>query len=84
MADLAVGDFVFDESGAPTQILAATPPMLDRPCREALFSYGTAVVADAAHEWVTIDKNGRRYGPPARAVQDDRRDRGTLGSTATN
>jgi deoxycytidine triphosphate deaminase len=62
MGDLEPGDVVFDETGAPTTIVDATPPMIGRPCREVTFSDGTRVVADAAHQWVTIDKNGRRYG----------------------
>jgi deoxycytidine triphosphate deaminase len=62
MGDLAPGDSVFDEAGAPTTVVAATPPMLDRPCREVIFSDGERIVADASHQWVTIDKNGRRYG----------------------
>jgi deoxycytidine triphosphate deaminase len=62
MGDLAIGDFVFDETGSPTRIQAATPPMLDRPCREVVFSDGQRVVADAGHQWVTIDKAGRRRG----------------------
>jgi hypothetical protein len=36
--------------------------MLGRPCRELTFSDGQRVVADASHEWVTVDKNGRRAG----------------------
>jgi deoxycytidine triphosphate deaminase len=62
MGDLEPGDVVFDETGAPTTIVDATPPMVGRPCREVTFSDGTRMVADAAHEWITIDKNGRRYG----------------------
>jgi len=62
MGDLAPGDPVFDETGAPTVVVAATPPMLGRPCREVIFSDGQRVVADASHQWVTVDKNGRRYG----------------------
>jgi deoxycytidine triphosphate deaminase len=62
MGDLEPGDVVFDESGAPTTIVDATPPMIGRPCREVTFSDGTRVVADAAHQWVTVDKNGRRDG----------------------
>ena len=62
MGDLEPGDVVFDESGAPTQVVAATPPMIDRPCREVMFSDGTRIVADAEHQWVTVDKNGRRGG----------------------
>jgi dCTP deaminase-like/LAGLIDADG-like domain len=36
--------------------------MLGRPCREVIFSDGARVVADASHQWVTIDKNGRAHG----------------------
>jgi deoxycytidine triphosphate deaminase len=62
MGDLEPGDRVFDETGAPTMVLAATPPMIGRPCREVTFSDGTRVVADTDHQWVTIDKKGRRGG----------------------
>jgi deoxycytidine triphosphate deaminase len=62
MAELQPGDLVFDATGMPTIIVAATEPMLRRPCREVVFSDGTTVVCDAAHQWVTCDKNGRRYG----------------------
>ena len=62
MEELEPGDLVFDESGDPTVVLAATAPMPDRPCREVVFSDGTSVVCDAAHQWLTCDKNGRRNG----------------------
>ena len=62
MGDLQPGDAVFDETGAPTTVVAATAPMVGRPCREVTFSDGTRVVADADHQWVTIDKTGRRRG----------------------
>ncbi|HEX7346112.1 MAG TPA: dCTP deaminase, partial [Candidatus Limnocylindrales bacterium] len=62
MGELEPGDFVFDESGRPTEVVAATPPLLGRPCRELIFSDGQRVVADSSHQWVTIDKNGRRGG----------------------
>jgi deoxycytidine triphosphate deaminase len=63
MADLRRGDYVFDETGAPTEVLAATRPMVGRPCREVWFSDDTRVVADASHQWVTVSKNGRRSRP---------------------
>ncbi|HLQ48083.1 MAG TPA: dCTP deaminase, partial [Candidatus Dormibacteraeota bacterium] len=50
MGDLEPGDVVFDEAGAPTTIVAVTPPMTGRPCREVIFSDGTRVIADAAHQ----------------------------------
>jgi deoxycytidine triphosphate deaminase len=62
MGELEPGDIVFDETGAPTPVVAATPPLTGRPCREVIFSDGTRVIADAGHQWVTIDKNGRRDG----------------------
>ena len=62
MADLRVGDLVFDVRGLPTVVVAATDPMADRPCREVTFSDGTKVVCDASHQWVTVDKRGRRGG----------------------
>src|SRR6476469_8496828 len=62
MGDLEAGDLVFDEAGVPTTVLATTPPMIGRPCREVIFAEGTKIVADADHQWATVDKNGRRYG----------------------
>ena len=62
MGDLEPGDMVFDETGAATTVVDATAPLRDRPCRAVVFSDGTRVVADASHQWVTIDKNGRRGG----------------------
>jgi deoxycytidine triphosphate deaminase len=62
LGELAVGDLVFDEAGAPTAIVSATPPLMGRPCREVLFSDGAHVIADASHQWVTIDKAGRNHG----------------------
>ena len=62
MGDLEPGDTVFDESGAPTRVVAATAPMIGRPCREVTFSDGTRVLADADHQWATVDKLGRRPG----------------------
>src|SRR5437016_4152338 len=62
MGALRTGDLVFDENGQPTMVVGATRPMLGRPCRELVFSDGSTVVADTAHEWQTIDKSGREHG----------------------
>src|SRR5207237_10657549 len=62
MGELRPGDVVFDGDGEPTLVLEATDPMRDRPCVEVLLSDGPSVVCDAAHQWLTVDKNGRRYG----------------------
>jgi deoxycytidine triphosphate deaminase len=62
MEEIRPGDLVFDERGSPTLVVAATPPLEGRPCREVVFSDGTSIVCDASHQWSTCDKNGRRYG----------------------
>src|ERR671925_59328 len=36
--------------------VAATEPMLGRPCREIRFSEGGSVVCDVGHQWVTEDE----------------------------
>ncbi|HEX6702068.1 MAG TPA: dCTP deaminase [Gaiellaceae bacterium] len=69
MAEIRVGDLVFDERGVPTVVVGSTPPMDGQPCREVTFSDGTTVVCDASHQWVTVDKNGRRYGRRREAVR---------------
>jgi deoxycytidine triphosphate deaminase len=62
MGELRVGDEVFDEAGHPTTIVAATPVMLGRPCREVVFSDGQSLVADVSHGWVTRTRSERRRG----------------------
>ncbi len=62
MGDLEPGDVVFDEGGTPTTVVAVTPPMTGRPCREVVFSDNTRIVADASHLWATISKSDRSHG----------------------
>jgi deoxycytidine triphosphate deaminase len=62
MEEIRPGDLVFDERGHPVLVSAATEPLIDRPCREVVFSDGTSVICDASHQWSTCDKNGRRGG----------------------
>jgi deoxycytidine triphosphate deaminase len=64
MGELRAGDEVFDETGRPTTVVAATPVMLGRPCREVVFSDGQALVADASHGWLTRTRSERRHGRP--------------------
>jgi replicative DNA helicase len=60
MGDVAVGDFLLGADGRPTQVVAATEVMLGRPCYEVAFSDGTVIIADAEHQWVTVDGADRR------------------------
>ncbi len=53
MGDVAVGDELLGADGRPTRVVAATEIMLGRPCYEVEFSDGTAIVADAEHQWPT-------------------------------
>src|SRR5690348_5940448 len=45
MGELAVGYQVFDENGRPCTIVAATEPMIGRPCREVELSDGSVFIA---------------------------------------
>jgi len=64
LGELQTGDQVFDEAGQPTTIVAATPVLLGRPCREVIFSDGQSLVADLSHGWVTRTRSERRRGRP--------------------
>ena len=64
LGELRAGDQVFDEAGQPTTVVAATPVLLGRPCREVLFSDGQSLVADLSHGWVTRTRSERRHGRP--------------------
>ena len=60
MGDVAVGDLLLGADGRPTQVVAATEVMLGRPCYEVAFSDGAVLVADAEHQWLTVDGADRR------------------------
>ena len=61
MADVAVGDLLYDAEGRPTRVVAATDVMTGRPCFEVEFSDGSRIVADAEHQWLTTAlATGRR------------------------
>ena len=60
MGELREGAQVFDETGAPCTITAATEVMHDRVCFEVVFSDGSTIVADAEHRWLTWDHYARK------------------------
>jgi deoxycytidine triphosphate deaminase len=72
MEHLEPGDEVFDETGAPTTVVAATQEMTNRPCFEVLLSDGSRFIADAQHLWVTRTKSDRVRGRSglARTTED--------------
>lgn len=68
MGEIRVGDYVFDPSGKPVSVVAATAPMTNRPCRELLFSDGTSIVSDVSHQWEVQSKYDRRRGDRYRVL----------------
>jgi len=60
MADLRVGDEVFDGSGFPCHVTAKSEVFLQNRCFEITFDTGESVVAGAAHEWLTTTYAERR------------------------
>nr|MBA2559197.1 replicative DNA helicase [Propionibacteriales bacterium] len=53
MGDVAIGDELIGSDGWPTRVLAVTEVLVERPCYRVGFSDGSAIVADAQHEWAT-------------------------------
>lgn len=62
MGELEVGDHVFGADGVPVPVVAATPPMYGRPCRDVELCDGTVVVADVAHQWLTRTEHDAGLG----------------------
>ncbi len=62
MGDIQVGDLVFGGDGKPTEVIAATEAMADRPCFQVVFGGGETIVADAEHLWLTDDRLGGGFG----------------------
>lgn len=60
MGDIQVGDQVFDEVGQPCKITYVSPIQFPERCYEVVFSDGTRVVCDGAHEWLTVDRRTRK------------------------
>ena len=68
MGEVQVGEQLIAADGTATTVVAATEVMGDRPCYEVTFDDGTAVVADAEHQWLTEDRAARKSAQAA-AVQ---------------
>ena len=62
MGDLRVGDQVYGPDGSIRNVIAATEPMIGRPCYRVTMSDGESVVADEKHQWITDYKGDRRLG----------------------
>lgn len=77
MEELVVGDQVFDETGLPCNVVAATEVMHGRPCYKMTFSDGTEIICDEQHQWVTMTDKERtawaKRTPEARAARRAKR-----------
>jgi replicative DNA helicase len=60
MDEVVVGDWLMGADGRPTQVVAATGVLLERPCYEVEFDDGSVIVADAQHQWLTETRASRR------------------------
>ena len=54
MAEVRVGDTVFDDAGKPCTVTAVSE-VSHRPCYRLTFDDGSVLVADDVHRWVTFD-----------------------------
>ena len=68
MGEIRPGDLVFDETGNPVRVLAATEVMEGRPCYEVEFSDGTVITADAWHQWKVDTAASRASRQPRHPV----------------
>jgi len=69
MGDIHVGDYVFDENGAPTQVTYETP-VHQRKCYEVVFQDGASVVVGAEHLWLTETYVCRKANARVRSKND--------------
>lgn len=70
IADVQVGDYVLDERGQPTCVLAKSELMLGRRCLRVTFSDGQSVVCDEDHLWTTLSEADRQRA--ARSTEEYR------------
>jgi replicative DNA helicase len=56
MGRVAVGDELIGADGSATRVVAVTDVLHDRPCYRVEFSDGSAIVADAQHQWLTTTR----------------------------
>lgn len=60
MADIKVGDLVFDENGQQVVVAEVTDPMYGHTCYKVSFNDGTQIIADAEHLWTVETKSIRK------------------------
>ncbi|RJS47791.1 replicative DNA helicase [Nocardioides cavernaquae] len=83
MGEVQVGDLLYDATGRPTRVVAATDVMEERPCYEVHFSDGSVIVADAEHQWMTETRAARKSEWAARTHYNRTRNQTTFAETTT-
>lgn len=59
IGELRVGDYVLNELGQPTRVVAKSP-VWNIPLVKVIFNDGAEIICPEAHEWVTLDFNEAR------------------------
>ena len=59
MADVQVGQHLFDDKGRVCTVTAISPVFENRECSEVLFDDGSTITADIKHLW-TVEERGKR------------------------
>lgn len=72
MAEVGVGDMLYDEDGNIQQVVAKSPVLRDHEVYEITFEDGDSVVADVNHCWTVTTSNQRAKGlaPTTRTTRD--------------
>ncbi|HXX90249.1 MAG TPA: replicative DNA helicase [Acidimicrobiales bacterium] len=68
MGELAVGDEVFDDTGARCRVDYVSPIFVGHRCYRVTFDDGSAIVADAGHRWLVHDDEARSSQRAPRVV----------------
>lgn len=59
MGSIRAGDVVFDEKGAPCEVVAKSPVYINKDCFKVTFDDGSEIVADGDHRWC-VETRGKR------------------------
>ncbi|WP_373889272.1 replicative DNA helicase [Nocardia sp. XZ_19_369] len=55
MGEVQVGDHLIGSDDKPTRVVDVTNVMTGHTCYEVIFDNGAVIIADAGHQWLTID-----------------------------
>ncbi|WP_147919201.1 replicative DNA helicase [Ruania zhangjianzhongii] len=83
MGEVQVGDELLAADGTPTEVVAATEVLTDRPCFEVTFDDGTTIVADAQHQWLTDTRASRKSAQAAAVGYNGYRNQQTFAEVRT-